>query len=76
MVLPATADDAKRVSKPDGAGGNMGRVLPEAVPRQECGLVSAAPEQPVDGDAHRENRRLRVGGKRQLIFRSFEGEGG
>ena len=67
-VAPAAPDDRHGVGKRKGAGGDVRRVLAEAVPGHETGFEAARRQHPVCGHAHGQDRRLGVLGERELVF--------
>ena len=74
-VAAAPPHDPQRVGERERAGGDVGRVLAEAVAGDERRADSPCDvEQPARGDADREDRRLRVLGQRQLILGPFEAQ--
>ena len=71
-VAAAPPHDAQRVGERERAGGDVRRVLAEAVAGDERRRDAARREQPARRDADGEDRRLRVLGQRQLILGPLE----
>ena len=67
-VAAAIAHQPDRIGKLQRARGHVRRVLAEAVTGDERRRAAARVEQPPHGDAHRQDRRLRVFGERQAIL--------